>query len=357
MPGAGSYNPKFFTGFLLSDMKIQEHYDLTSLNTFGIAAKARYFCSLHTLGGLKSVMLWRLQHPDLPVLFLGGGSNMLFVADFPGLVVQVRLRERTVLAEDADYVYVRAGAGEVWHEFVRWTIEQGYAGLENLSLIPGTVGAAPMQNIGAYGVELKDCFHELLALDWRTAELRTFSLAECAFGYRDSHFKSVEPGRWLIAAVTFRLPRHPVWHTDYAGVREQLVGKPLDARTISDAVIALRRSKLPDPAEIGNAGSFFKNPSIPAEQFAALQSEYPAMPGWVQADGKVKVSAGWLIDQCGWKGQRSGDAGTYAKHALVLVNHGKASGAEIWAFAGRIIDSVQVRFGIRLEPEPNVIPA
>ena len=214
-------------------MKIYEHYSLKALNTFGIEVQARYFCSLRTLGGLKSVMLWRREHPELPVLFLGGGSNLLFIEDFPGMVVQVRLEERTVLAEDQDYVYLRAGAGENWHEFVRWTIAQGYAGLENLSLIPGTVGAAPMQNIGAYGVELKDHFYELAALDWRTAELRKFSLEDCAFAYRDSHFKSVEPGRWLIAAVTFRLPKQPVWKTDYAGVSEQLIGKTLDARTIT----------------------------------------------------------------------------------------------------------------------------
>ena len=337
-------------------MKIYEHYSLKALNTFGIEAAARYFCILRTLGGLKAVMLWRREHPDLPVLFLGGGSNMLFIADFPGMVVQVRLEERKVIAEDKDYVYLRAGAGENWHEFVRWTLEQGYAGLENLSLIPGTVGAAPMQNIGAYGVELKDVFYELDALDWRTAELRKFSLGDCKFAYRDSHFKSVEPGRWLIAAVTFRLPKQPVWKTDYAGVSEQIVGKTLDARVISDAIIALRQSKLPDPTVIGNAGSFFKNPLVAAEQFKALQASYPNCPGWPQGE-QVKLSAGWLIDQCGWKGKRVGDAGTYEKHALVLVNHGQATGAEIWQLAQSIIASVQEKFGVRLEAEPNVIAA
>ncbi len=335
-------------------MKIHEHYSLKTLNTFGIDVQARYYTVLRKLGGLKSVMLWRREHPDLPVLFLGGGSNLLFIKDYPGLVVQVGIEERTVLGQDADYVYVRAGAGENWHQFVRWTLAAGYAGLENLSLIPGTVGAAPMQNIGAYGVELKDHFHELQALDWQTAELRRFGLEDCQFGYRDSYFKSVEPNRWLIAAVTFRLPRHPVWQTDYAGVREQLTGA-VNALAISDAVIKLRQSKLPDPAEIGNAGSFFKNPLIPAQQFQALQAAHPQLPGWVQADGLVKTSAGWLIDQCGWKGKRTGDAGTYAHHALVLVNHGAATGAEIWAFAQEIIASVETRFGVRLEPEPRVL--
>lgn len=335
-------------------MKIYENYSLKALNTFGIDVQARYFCSLRTLGGLKTVMLWRREHPDLPVLFLGGGSNMLFIADFPGMLVQVRLAERKVIAEDEQYVYVRAGAGENWHEFVRWTLEQGYAGLENLSLIPGTVGAAPMQNIGAYGVELKDHFYELDALDWRSAELRKFSLDDCAFAYRDSHFKSVEPGRWLIAAVTFRLPKQPVWKTDYAGVNESLAGKVLDARSISDAIIAIRQSKLPDPTVLGNAGSFFKNPLVTAEALAAIKAKFPDCPAWTQ-ESLVKLSAGWLIDQCGWKGKRVGDAGTYHKHALVLVNHGQASGAEIWQLAQAIIKSVQDKFGVCLEPEPQVI--
>lgn len=337
-------------------MKIYEHYPLKALNTFGIAAQARYFCSLRTLGGLKSVMLWRREHPELPVLFLGGGSNMLFLEDYPGMVVQVALQERSVIAEDKNYVYVRAGAGENWHKFVSWTLEQGYTGLENLSLIPGTVGAAPMQNIGAYGVELKDHFYELDALDWRTAELRKFSLEDCAFGYRDSYFKSVEPGRWLIAAVTFRLPKKPVWKTDYSGLSEQLVGKTLDAPTISAAIIALRQSKLPDPTVLGNAGSFFKNPLVTSKQFANLKAVYPNCPAWPQGE-EVKLSAGWLIDQCGWKGKRLGDAGTYEKHALVLVNYGQATGAEIWQFAQQIVDSVEEKFGVGLEPEPNLIHA
>ncbi|MEZ5447999.1 MAG: UDP-N-acetylmuramate dehydrogenase [Thiolinea sp.] len=217
------------------------------------------------------------------------------------------------------------------------------------------MGAAPMQNIGAYGVELKDCFHSLQALDWKTAELREFGHAACAFAYRDSHFKSVEPGRWLIASVTFRLPKQPVWKTAYAGVAEQLAGQALNARVISDAIIRIRQSKLPDPAVLGNAGSFFKNPLVPADQWQALQAAHPGVPGWEQADGQVKLSAGWLIDQCGWKGQRSGQVGTYAQHALVLVNHGGASGTELWQFAQAIMQSVQERFGVALEAEPRII--
>lgn len=335
-------------------MQIHENVSLKALNTFGLEAKARYLCRLRKLSGVRSIMQWGARHPDLPVMFLGGGSNVLLVDDFPGLVVHVCLLQREVLGQDQDYVYVRAAAGENWHDFVRWTIDQGFAGLENLSLIPGTVGAAPMQNIGAYGVEAKDCIHEVQALDWRTGEIRVFTQAECQFGYRDSYFKSVEPGRWLIVAVVFRLPRQPQWKMDYAGVREQLEGSVLNARVISDAIINIRRSKLPDPAELGNAGSFFKNPLVSPLQWASLQAQYPTIPGWMQGEG-VKLSAGWLIDQCGWKGQRDGDAGTYDKHALVLVNHGRATGRQIWAFAQKIMASVQEKFGVELEAEPKII--
>lgn len=335
-------------------MKIRENISLKALNTLGVDVKARYFCTLAKLGGLKSVMLWRKEHPELPVLLLGGGSNVLLTRDFEGLVIQIKLKQREVIGTFGGDVYIRAGAGENWHEFVRWTIEQGYAGLENLSLIPGTVGAAPMQNIGAYGVELKDFVHEVQAIDWHTAEIRDFSQADCQFGYRDSYFKSVEPNRWLIASVIFRLPLKPTWKLEYAGLSETLTEQDLSAQNISDAVIAIRESKLPNPEVIGNAGSFFKNPILSHDQWQKLKAEYPDLPNWEQADG-VKTSAGWLIDQCGWKGEREGDAGTYEKHALVLVNHGSATGNELWNFAQKIIDSVEQKFGVILEPEPRVI--
>lgn len=341
--------------FTIPTMKIYENYSLKKLNTFGIDVLARYYCVVRKLGGLKSVLKWQQEHDGLPVLFLGGGSNMLFTDDYPGLVVQVSLQERKVLGQDDECVYIRAGAGENWHDFVRWTIAQGYGGLENLSLIPGTVGAAPMQNIGAYGVELKDRFYELQAVDWRTAELREFSCEDCQFAYRDSYFKSVEPERWLIGAVVFRLPLEPQWQIDYAGVREKLVGEELSAELISDTICDIRRSKLPDPIEIGNAGSFFKNPMVTAGQWLGLKRVFADMPGWEQVDGCYKLSAGWLIDRCGWKGKREGDAGTYEHHALVLVNHGNASGKEIWTFAQRIMCSVKDKFGVSLEPEPRVI--
>lgn len=335
-------------------MKIREQVSLKALNTMGVDVKARYFCALHKLGGLKMVMQWKKEHPDLPVLFLGGGSNILFTQDYEGLVVHIKLKQREVIGTMGGYVYVRAGAGENWHDFVRWTVEQGYAGLENLSLIPGTVGAAPVQNIGAYGVEVKDCIEQVQAIDWQSAEIRDFTLPECQFAYRDSFFKSVEPKRWLIASVTFKLPLQPEWTLDYAGMQAHLEGKELNAQTISDAVIAIRQSKLPDPNVIGNAGSFFKNPILPKAQWEQLKAAHADLPGWEQVDG-VKTSAGWLIDQCGWKGQREGDAGTYEKHALVLVNHGQAQGNELWDFAQKIIASVEEKFGVTLEPEPSVL--
>lgn len=337
------------------NMQVLEHYSLKCLNTFGVEASARYYCKLATLGGLRAVLDWQQKHPDLPVLWLGGGSNMLFRADYPGLVVQVNLKTSEVLGQDTHYHYVRGGAGNNWHDFVCWTLDQDFAGLENLSLIPGTVGAAPVQNIGAYGVELKDRVYEVQALDWRSGEIRDFSLEECGFAYRDSHFKSVEPERWLIASVVFRLPREPYWQTGYDGIAEQLAGKARNARSISEAVVKLRQRKLPDPVRLGNAGSFFKNPRVDAAIWQQLKVRYPQLPGWVQDDGLVKTSAGWLIDQCGWKGKRQGNVGTYDHHALVLVNHGGASGEQIWQFAQQIVASVQDAFGIILEPEPRVV--
>lgn len=336
-------------------MNIDEDYSLRALNTFGVAVKAGFYGELSRTEEWVALTQWQREHAELPVLLLGGGSNMLFTQDFPGLVLKVGLRERTVLREEEGFVYIRAGAGENWHDFVRWTIAQGYAGLENLSLIPGTVGAAPMQNIGAYGVELQDCFHSLQAIEWRTGVVREFKRADCCFAYRDSFFKSVEPGRWLISSVVLRLPLVPQWRIDYAGVREQLAGAELSARCISDAIMQIRRSKLPDPLTLGNAGSFFKNPLVPEAQWQSLKRAFAAMPGWPHTDGQYKLSAGWLIDYCGWKGKRVGDAGMYEQHALVLVNHGDASGSELWQLAQRIMDNVQQVFGVQLEPEPRII--
>lgn len=338
-------------------MQIQENYALTAHNSFGVACVARYFTELRDIKDCDALVLWRTQTPETPLLLIGGGSNMLFQNDFEGLAVAVKLLGRECIREDDEAFYVQASGGENWHEFVRWTIDQGYAGLENLSLIPGTVGAAPMQNIGAYGVELADRFHCLQALDLHTGERREFTQADCQFGYRDSFFKSQQPDRWLIESVTFRLSKQPQWVIAYAGVEDVLKGQALSARGISDAIIALRQSKLPDPAVIGNAGSFFKNPIIPVEQWDALKAEYPNLPGYAIAnsDTEKKTSAAWLIEQCNWKGYRLEDAGVYEKHALVLVNHGSARGNQLWELAQQIITSVEAKFRITLEAEPRVI--
>jgi UDP-N-acetylmuramate dehydrogenase len=263
---------------------------------------------------------------------------------------------RRVLSDDGETVVVEAEAGEPWHPFVLWTLEQGLGGLENLSLIPGTVGAAPMQNIGAYGVEIKDAFAGLTALDRQSGELRDFSLADCAFGYRDSLFKR-QAGRWLILRVRFRLRRHAELRLDYGPLRQQLAAQGCVAPTpqeVSRAVCAIRSEKLPDPAVLGNAGSFFKNPLVSAEQAARLREQYPGLVAYPADEGVVKLAAGWLIEQAGWKGFRDGDAGVHDKQALVLVNHGQATGGELLALARRIQADIAERFDVELEIEPNV---
>lgn len=334
-------------------MKVRENQSLHDLNTFGVAAKTRYFTSLNGLDDLPQYAEW-LSANDVSSLVLGGGSNLLFRNDFPGIVAKVDLTGKSLIDGDDEAYYVQAAGGENWHQFVRWTIEQGYAGLENLSLIPGTVGAAPIQNIGAYGVELVDVFEFLQAFDVKTGEVREFSKEECQFAYRDSFFKSQAYGRYIILAVTFRLPKRPEWKLNYAGVKDQLVDEPT-ARAISDCIIAIRQSKLPDPAVIGNAGSFFKNPILDKGIWGALKADHESLPGWEQPNDQVKTSAAWLIDQAGWKAYREGDAGIYENHALVLVNHAHATGYDLWAVAQQVINSVNDKFGIELEPEPRVL--
>ena len=338
-------------------MQIQENYSLKALNSFGVDVSARFYTKINETSDIDALIQWRKANPDVPCLLLGGGSNMLFRDDFEGLVVSVALKGRTQIDEDDDTYYIKASGGENWHEFVRWTIDQGYAGLENLSLIPGTVGASPMQNIGAYGVELADRMHNLSAIDLMTGERRAFSVEDCQFAYRDSFFKNQPSDRWLIESVTFRLAKIPEWVTAYAGVGAALAGQTPSSRLISDTIIALRQSKLPDPAVIGNAGSFFKNPILPIEQWNQLKQRFDNIPGYPIAGNEafIKTSAGWLIDQCEWKAFRDGDAGIYEKHALVLVNHGEASGSELWGLAERIIGSVSEKFGVKLEAEPRVI--
>ena len=297
---------------------------------------------------------------DTPKLVLGGGSNVLLCHDFDGLVVRVDIQGVSVLREDENHIYLNAGAGVNWHELVLFCVRNGYAGMENLSLIPGTVGAAPMQNIGAYGVELEQVFDSLTAVHIRTGEKRLFTHADCQFGYRESVFKRDLKGQYIITGVTFRLNKTPTFHTRYGAIQETLAemgisDERLSIKAISDAVIRIRRSKLPDPAQIGNAGSFFKNPEISKEKFDDLKDKYPALPGYPAGDDTVKIPAGWLIEQAGWKGYRTGDAGVHAKQALVLVNYDAATGDQILALAKQVQDSVQEKFEVRIVPEVNIV--
>lgn len=337
-------------------LQLQRDVSLRDFNTFGLPATARYVVTIDS----EATLLEALAVPELaglPRLVLGGGSNVVLTRDFDGVVFRMAIRGRERLADDAHARYVRGGAGEIWHEFVDWTLSQDCAGLENLALIPGTLGAAPIQNIGAYGLELAERLAHVRALDTTTGAFVTLSRDACAFGYRDSCFKH-EPGRYIIVAVTLRLPRpwQPV--TGYADVARTLAEAGIErpsARQIFDAVVDIRRRKLPDPTELGNAGSFFKNPVVDAATFAALRERSPQAVGYAQPDGSWKVAAGWLIDQCGWRGKSLGHAGVHERQALVLVNRGGASGADIVALARAVQASVQERFGIRLDPEPLML--
>lgn len=336
-------------------MLISENQSLQPYNTFGIDVTTRYFTEVHTEAELREA----LQSGIEPIFILGGGSNILLTKDFAGLVIKNSISGKAIIKTNENQVIVRIGAGENWHQTVLWTLSQNFGGLENLSLIPGTVGASPMQNIGAYGVEIKDVFHHLEAMERATGEIRTFDKAACQFGYRESIFKKERKDQYVITQVYFQLTlvQHNI-NVSYGAIREVLSAKGIENPTIqdvSDAVIAIRSSKLPDPAKIGNSGSFFKNPEIPVAQFEILKQQFPTIPAFPGEKGGVKVPAGWLIEQCGWKGTRRGDAGCYDKQALVLVNYGNAQGAEIWQLAMDIADSVEGKFGIRLMPEVNIL--
>jgi len=333
---------------------LRRDFPLDALNTFGIAACAAAYLPVYAPDALLAVR----AHPALgvlPRLVLGGGSNLLLTADFPGLVLHMQSRGIELVGEDEGMRYVRAAAGESWHAFVRHTLAQGWGGLENLSLIPGSVGAAPIQNIGAYGVELQERFHSLTALDMASGETLVLDREACRFGYRDSVFKRELRERAVILDVTFALPKRWQPNLKYAELEREIALQGLaqpTARQVSDAVIAIRTRKLPDPARIGNAGSFFKNPVVDAAQRADLLQRHPQLVSHAQADGSYKLAAGWLIDQCGWKGKDLGRAGVYEKQALVLVNRGGASGREVMDLAAAIQADVLEKFGVRLEPEP-----
>jgi len=333
---------------------VDHDVSLQPFNTFGLPARAR-----HYLRVTDAAQLERLRGDaslaGLPRFVLGGGSNVLLTRDVEALVLHMAIPGREVVGEADGAVLVRAGAGENWHGFVAFTLAQGLGGLENLSLIPGTVGAAPIQNIGAYGLEIKDVFHSLTAYDFATGALRTMGADDCRFGYRDSIFKGAAGAGLVVLDVTFALPRDWRPNLRYAELANALAAAGLAEPTpqqVSDTVVAIRRRKLPDPAEIGNAGSFFKNPVVSGAQCAALLARFPALVHHTQADGGEKLAAGWLIDQCGWKGRSLGAAGVYPKQALVLVNNGGASGADVMALAAAIQRDVHDKFGVELEPEP-----
>lgn len=337
-------------------MNIQENISLKKYNTFGIDVQARFFVEITGLVQLQKV----LELKAYPKKFIiSGGSNMLLTKDIDALVVHIQLKGITVVEETEDYVEVKAMAGENWNELVMWSLEHGYGGLENLSLIPGNVGTAPIQNIGAYGVELKDVFVSCAAMDVTTGELEGFDREACEFGYRESIFKNEAKDKYIITSVVLKLTKNNhVLHTGYGSIENELKNKGIvhpTIRDISDAVIAIRRSKLPDPKEIGNSGSFFKNPIISRKAFDKFIKKNPDAPFYEMDDDQFKVPAGWLVEQCGFKGKRFGDAGVHKNQALVLVNHGNATGREILDLSKKIQDEVQKTFKIKIQPEVNII--
>lgn len=344
---------------LLAPDQVHRNFSLKRFNTFGLEAIASKYYRATSVESLRSCLAI-----EQPVLVLGGGSNMLLTQPIEGLVLHVDIRGKQVLATkeaekiSTNRVIVEAGAGESWHEFVCWTLDQNLGGLENMSLIPGSVGASPIQNIGAYGVEVKDHFVSLKALNRKTLQEETFSLEDCQFGYRNSIFKLERKGEYIITSVQFWLTnaQHEL-RMDYGDIQTTLaeLAEQPSIHSISKAVIAIRQSKLPDPAEIGNSGSFFKNPEISAAEFEKLKKRRPDVRFYEQADGTVKIPAGWLIDQAGWKGFRRGAIGVHDRQALVLVNHGGGEGAELWALALEIKADIFEKFGIEIEPEVNVI--
>lgn len=342
-------------------MQIQKNISLKKLNTFGIDVSAAYFAAFNNIDELSELLQFK-QPPTTnhqpPTLILGGGSNILFTKNYEGLVLKNEINGIEKINEDDEHAYVKAGAGVNWHTIVLYCIENNLAGMENLSLIPGNVGASPMQNIGAYGVEIKDIFYSLHALHVDEKKLISFDLEDCEFGYRESVFKKKYKNQFVITDVTFRLNKNPVYNTSYGAIEQELEKmhvKELNIQAISQAVINIRSSKLPNPAEIGNAGSFFKNPELENTLYEKLKIKYPAIVGYPLQNGNVKLAAGWMIEQCGWKGYRKGDAGCHCKQALVLVNYGHANGNEIYSLSAEIIASVKEKFGVELEREVNII--
>jgi UDP-N-acetylmuramate dehydrogenase len=338
-------------------MKTLTYHSLKEYNTFGINAAATYFLGCDSIECIQSYLSDSKLNSQ-PLLVIGGGSNILFTKDFDGLVLKNNIKGIEILSEDSNFVYVKSGAGEVWHDFVRYCIDHNFGGIENLSLIPGSVGAGPMQNIGAYGAELKDVFFELEALNIKTGALETFSKEACHFGYRNSVFKNIYKNQFIILSVTFKLSKNPVYNIAYGAIEAELkkMGiKDLSIQAISEAVCNIRRSKLPDPKTIGNAGSFFKNPEIPESKFIALKKEFPEIVGHQTKENTIKVAAGWLIEKCGFKGKRIDNYGVHKDQALVLVNYGGATGIDIFNLSKSIQETVKNKFEIDLEIEVNIV--
>lgn len=339
-------------------MHIQENISLRTYNTFGIDVKARFFVSVSTVDQLKELLAMKAYKNPL---IIGGGSNMLLSQDVDRLVIHLDFKGMELLDDHSTQTeaILRVAGGENWHTFVLYCVSNNLGGVENMSLIPGNVGTSPIQNIGAYGIELKDVFYSCDAVHRETGDERVFHIADCAFGYRDSVFKNELKDQYIITSVSFRLSRkHHKIQTDYGAISDTLIAKGITApsiKDVSDAVIAIRQSKLPDPAILGNSGSFFKNPVIDQDTFDALRKKFPTAPFYPVGPNKIKVPAGWLIEQAGFKGKRFGDAGVHDKQALVLVNYGTASGQEIWNLALRIQAAVQEQFGLTITPEVNVI--
>lgn len=337
-------------------MTIQNNFSLKKYNTFGIEAKAKQFVAVRSIEDLNTILK---EHQSEPKFILGGGSNMLLTQDIQALVIHIDLKGKKVLKEDDDFVWVESQAGENWHEFVLWTIDQNFGGLENMSLIPGNVGTTPVQNIGAYGTEIKDTFVSCEAMTIATQLMKTFTKEDCHFGYRESIFKHEVKNQYIITSAVFKLTKrnHKI-NTSYGDITKELEKQNVTTPTLKDvsnAVIAIRQSKLPDPAALGNSGSFFKNPIITKEQYEKAHALHPEMPHYVVSETEVKVPAGWLIEKAGFKGKRFGDAGIHKNQALVLVNYGNATGQEILAVSRDIQSTVLKEFGIAIEAEVNVI--
>jgi UDP-N-acetylmuramate dehydrogenase len=342
-----------------SGYQLAENVSLAGRNTFRVPARAAMMADVSRAEALPELFDFAMLR-DGPAMVLGEGSNLLFAGDYPGVVVCLAMHGTRVLRDDGDSVLVRAGAGLNWNDLVHWTLGRGLCGLENMALIPGTVGASPIQNIGAYGVEVRQFIETVEAFHRGTGQFKRLANADCGFGYRDSVFKA-DLEAWVVTAVEFRLPRERPLQLDYAGVREELAAMGVEsprAPHVAEAISRIRARKLPNPALVGNAGSFFKNPVLPLAEAEALAAAHPGLPVFpAGAPALRKVSAAWLIEQAGWKGFREGDAGVSAQHALVLVNHGAATGPQLLDLARRVAASVRERFGVALEPEPRIIGA